>query len=171
MDYVASHFPEVEVQVPALSHYPSSVAQQLTRLMEAQVNRPIGVIGSSLGGFYASWLSARYGCRSVLVNPAVRPYALPNLLGDHQNPYTGECFSLQQSHLDELKTLDLPAADPSLMWLMVQTDDETLDYRQAVAKYAQSPQLVETGGDHSFIGFDRHLPAIMEFLQRPVVAA
>ncbi len=126
----------------------------------------IGLIGSSMGGFYATWLAEKYGCNAVLVNPAVSPWeGRDYLLGAQKNYHTGEVHYIEQKHLDELERFDVAtSSDPSRFLVMVQSGDEVLDYRQAVAKYADCQLIVEQGGDHGFQNYTDHLPKIMKFL-------
>jgi predicted esterase YcpF (UPF0227 family) len=122
------------------------------------------LIGSSLGGFYATHVAERYGLRTVLLNPAVRPYELlHDYLGVQRNLYTGEEIVVEPRHLDELRALDVAILpDPRRYFLIVTTGDEVLDYRVAVEKYRGAHQLVIEGGDHSL---DR-LPAFLDDVLR-----
>lgn len=165
--YIAHHDVQVDYQVPTLSDYPDESYQQLTALVEANPGRLITLIGSSMGGFMATALAERYGLRAVLVNPAVRPSEMiRHIYGEHENPYTGNRFILDQQHADQLQQLEVATlSQPGNLLVMVQTGDETLDYRRAVDYYRGCKQIVEEGGDHRFQQFDRHLPAIFEFLQ------
>ena len=126
----------------------------------------IGVIGSSMGGFYATCLAQKYACKAVLVNPAVAPWqGRDYLLGDQENYHTGEVHHIEQQHLDDLEQFDVATlSDPSRFLVMVQTGDEVLNYRQAVAKYTDCKLVVEQGGDHGFQNYTDHLPKIMKFL-------
>ena len=119
-----------------------------------------------MGGYLSTYLIEKFGGKAVLVNPAVRPYELlQNYLGEHVNPYTNEGFTIVPSDIEVLKQLDTARLNnPKAYRVMLQTDDETLDYRQAEQKYAHSHLIVEQGGDHSFIDYSRHLPDIAEFL-------
>jgi predicted esterase YcpF (UPF0227 family) len=101
----------------------------------------------------------------VLVNPAVRPYEdLAPYVGRQENIYTGEAFDVLPEHVDELRALAVPRITrPDRYWLMVQTGDEVLDWREAVAFYGGAFQLVEGGGDHGFQRFDAQLPAVLRF--------
>ena len=123
-------------------------------------------MGSSLGGYLSTWLNAHYGFKAVVVNPAVKPYELlSDYLGEQVNPYTGEHYVLEQKHIEELKALDVASiSQPSDFWLLQQTEDEVLDYRQAVTKFQGAKQTVEEGGDHSFVDFERYPQKIIEFL-------
>lgn len=115
----------------------------------------------------STWLNSQFGFKAVVVNPAVKPYELlVDYLGEQTNPYTNETYTLETCHIDELKALDVQSiASPDAFWLLQQTEDEVLDYRQAVNKFAQSKQTVEQGGDHSFVGFERYPAKIIEFLE------
>ncbi len=102
--------------------------------------------------------------KAVLVNPAVRPYELlRNFLGPQKNLYTGEEVVVTQEHLDELQQLEIARITPGRFLLLLETGDEVLDHRHAMAKYAGAQQIVIEGGDHSFRSFARHLPRIVEF--------
>jgi predicted esterase YcpF (UPF0227 family) len=89
------------------------------------------------------------------------------LFGELENPYSGRRFTLDASHAEELARMaPLQIADPDRFWLLVQSGDEVLDYREAVQFYAGCKQTVEQGGNHQFTDFERHLPALLEFLAR-----
>lgn len=125
----------------------------------------VTLVGSSLGGFYATHLAEKHGCKAVMVNPAVHAHVLMReALGPQTNWHTGEKWVLTEAHLAELAALDAPAITrPERYLLLVQTGDEVLDYRDAVAYYAGARQIVEEGGDHAFAGFERHLQTILDF--------
>lgn len=125
----------------------------------------LSVVGSSLGGFYATWLAEKFGCPAVLVNPAVRPHLLlAKYLGENVNYHTSEKWVFDETHIEQLRNLDVnQITQPERYLLMVQTGDETLDYRDAVNKYAGCPSIVEQGGDHAFTGFERYLDKILAF--------
>ena len=125
----------------------------------------ITLIGSSLGGYYSTWLAERHGVRAVLVNPAITPHdGLRAYLRPQTNLHTGERYELTERHLDELRALLVQR--PTRLeryYLMVTTGDEVLDYRAAVAKYAGARQLVVQGSDHGFADFEQHLDSVLEF--------
>ena len=126
---------------------------------------PVTVVGSSLGGYYATHLAEKHGLRAVLVNPAVVAHlSLAEFVGTQTNLYTGEAFEFRPEYLDELRALEVPRISrPQDFLLLAETGDEVLDYRQAVAKYAGCRQAVLEGGDHSFTRWDGYLDAILEF--------
>lgn len=123
------------------------------------------MIGSSLGGFYATWLAEKHGLKAALVNPAVRPFELLRDYPGHQvNLYTGKSYEVTSRDLDDLRRLEVPAIDPARFLLLAQTGDQVLDYRQAVSKYRGARQIVIEGGDHSFRNFGDYLDLILQFL-------
>lgn len=167
-EYCQAHRPDIKVIIPQLPCFPQQAAQMLLDIVEQyKDDYQIGLIGSSLGGFMSTWLNSQFGFKAVVVNPAVKPYELlVDYLGEQTNPYTNETYTLETRHIDELKALDVQSiASPNSFWLLQQTEDEVLDYRQAVNKFAFSKQTVEQGGDHSFVGFERYPAKIIEFLE------
>ncbi len=165
--YVENTGLDVEVAVPALSDYPGESYWQLQQLVHDNLQRQIALIGSSLGGFMATALAEEFGLKAVLVNPSVHPYRLIDThYGENTNPYTGKIFYLDEGHAQELHRLKVDGFSRSEnLLVMLQKGDETLDYREAAEHYCSCQQMVEEGGDHRFQGFDKHLPAIMKFLE------
>ena len=129
----------------------------------------VTLVGSSLGGFYATHLAEKFGLKAVLVNPAVvAAIELERYLGTQTWLYTGEPFEFTRQHIAELRALEVPTlADPSRYWLLAEEGDETLDYRQAVARYTGARQTVLPGGDHSFTRWDDFLDDILQFAGLP----
>lgn len=130
---------------------------------------PPTLVGSSLGGYYATWLAERHGLKAVLVNPAVlAPLSLEPYLGRQTNLYSGEAFDFATDHIAQLRALEVPAlTDPQRYWLLVEEGDEVLDYRDAVARYAGARQTVLPGGDHSFTRWNDYLDEILAFAGLP----
>lgn len=126
---------------------------------------PVTVVGSSLGGYYATHLAEKHRLRAVLVNPAVVAHlSLAEFVGPQTNLYTGETFEFLPEYIDALRAIEVPRISrPQDFLLLVETGDEVLDYRQAVAKYAGARQVVLEGGDHSFTRWNDYLDPILEF--------
>ncbi|GLQ32491.1 YqiA/YcfP family alpha/beta fold hydrolase [Litoribrevibacter albus] len=160
--------------VPDLNYEPDQAIAKLVDCIETLLARQedIYLIGSSLGGFYATYLAEKYGLKTVLVNPAIRPYELlMDYLGPNKNIYTGEEYDISEEHVAQLKALDISSVtSPSDYLVLVQTDDETLDYRQATNKFWQSPLVIEYGGNHSFEDFQSKLILMKQFFSPPTQA-
>jgi len=166
-EYCAQLHPPMDFACPALPTAPAQVMTILNKVVEDNQDQTIGMIGSSMGGYYATYLSQRYQLPAVLINPAVRPYTLMEkyLHQDLKNYHTEEVSRLNEQHVQELHALEINRLQyPALIWVLAQTGDETLDYRHAVARYQGCKQTIEQGGDHSFQGFNAYLPTIIEFL-------
>ncbi|MCC7549582.1 MAG: esterase [Burkholderiales bacterium] len=150
---------------PALPHRPADAIALLESGIRGVPPEHITLVGSSLGGYYSTWLAERHGVRAVLVNPAITPQlGLQAYLGEQRNLYTGEAYQLTRTHLDELSSLwvERPTRMDRYL-LMVTTGDEVLDYREAVARYAGADQLVVQGSDHGFAEFEQYLDRVLRF--------
>ena len=159
--------PDVHWWCPQL---PPSPKEAMAMVFEQLASWPVermAAIGSSLGGFYATVVAERTGCRAALLNPAVHPHThFARYLGPQKNLYTGEAFTLTAGHVEELRAMDPPAITrPERYWLFVETADEVLDYREAVAFYAGALQEVVRGGDHTLVSFPERIPDIVEWAQ------
>jgi predicted esterase YcpF (UPF0227 family) len=148
---------------PALPHRPAA-AMELVEGLIADRSGDLTFVGSSLGGFYATWLAEKHDARAVLINPAVFPQnGLSGYLGPQQNMYTGERYELTGDHLREWQALYRADIRPERYLLMVETGDEVLDYSRAVKRYRGAEQIVVQGGDHTFQSFPQYIPRLLEF--------
>lgn len=155
------------LHVPALPSDPeaavATVAAWIDRELGADPAAMLTLVGSSLGGFYATHLAERFGARAVLINPAVRPFDdLPP--GSHVNMYTGEAFEFVDRHFAALRALAVARITrPDRYFLLVRTGDEVLDFRAAVGYYGGAWQYVLGGGDHGWADFDAEIPVVFRF--------
>jgi len=145
-----------------------SLGRSAIAMVEAQIARhprgSVTLVGSSLGGYYATYLAERHDLRAVLINPAVHPHEdLRAYLGVQRNLYTHRQYELTEAHLKQWKELYLPSVSPQRYLLLVETEDEVLDYRAATLKYAGARQIVVEGGDHSLKSFPEHIALILEY--------
>ncbi|MHC8375155.1 YqiA/YcfP family alpha/beta fold hydrolase [Pseudomonas sp. MDT1-16] len=152
-----------QLRVPALHHHPREAIGQLNNAIEA-LGRPL-LVGSSLGGYYATHLAERHGLKALLINPAVSPHRMfDGFLGTQKNLYTDEAWELTHDHVAALAELEVPAPqDPQRYQVWLQTGDETLDYRLAQQYYRACALRIQAGGGHSFQGFAAQLPAMLSF--------
>jgi uncharacterized protein len=153
-----------EFVCPRLPHRPNlavAVAEaEIARLPRERIT----LVGSSLGGFYATWLAEKHALRAVLINPAIEPHiGLRAYLGPQQVFHGGETYELTEEHLREWQALSVTQVHPERYLLLVETGDEVLDYRLAVRKYLGAEQIVVQGGDHSLASFPEHIPLIFAF--------
>jgi predicted esterase YcpF (UPF0227 family) len=154
-------------EVPALPPDPIAAIALAARLIERETDPAtnVALIGSSLGGYYATHLAERYGLRAVLINPAIRPYDdLATYVGTQRNLYTGEAFEVTPSHFAALRSLKVARITrPERYFLLVRTGDDVLDWRESVAFYGGARQYVLGGGDHGWTDFAPEIPAILRF--------
>lgn len=123
------------------------------------------LIGSSLGGYYATRLAERLGCRAVLLNPAIRPYDdLRAHLGVQPVFFSTDTVDIKPEHLDEMLAIDTPQITrPERYFLIAATGDEVIDYRTMIAKYAGCRQRIIPGSDHQLTDFAQYLDEVLAF--------
>jgi uncharacterized protein len=149
---------------PELSHWPERAIAAIEAELKREPGGQVTLLGSSLGGFYATYLAERHDLRAVLLNPAVLAERdIANYVGPQQNLYSGERYDLTMDHVDQLRALVVPRPRPDRYWLIVETADEVLDYREACARYVGARQTVIEGGDHTLVSFPEHIDAILAF--------
>lgn len=164
-EYYRVHGQTDRILIPALPFEPEhaiALAIESLNTLQSQYDRVI-VIGSSLGGFYATHLAEAQSATAVLVNPAVAPHRLfRHYIGENRHYYTGEVHLLTSEHLDQLERISHQSIQhPERLKVLLQTGDETLDYRHAERLYRACDCLIETGGSHTFEGYEAHLPDIL----------
>jgi hypothetical protein len=167
-DWLATHRPEVHWWCPQLPPSPRAamaLVQQGTTGWPADTS---AVLGSSLGGFYATRVAEATGWPAVLLNPAVDP-------ARDLAPYVGELtafhapqerFIFGAEDVEALRTLAVPAITrPERYFAVIAKGDEVLDWREMSARYPGAHIRLLEGGDHALSDFDDHLPHILRFLQ------
>ncbi|QWE25836.1 YqiA/YcfP family alpha/beta fold hydrolase [Polynucleobacter sp. AP-Ainpum-60-G11] len=143
-----------------------SVDMVVQHIDQSKADR-IVIIGSSLGGFYTNYLAEKYQCKGIVLNPAV--YAAREL-----EPHVGmmtaydseEPFDFKAEYIDELRALQVERiTDPKRYFLIAAKGDELLDWKEMVAFYPGSKQLILEGSDHGIADYATHLPAVIEFIE------
>lgn len=156
---------------PALSVSPAQAftqaieeAEQLCAQHQASPT-DLTVIGSSLGGFYATCLAERLGCRAVLINPAVHaPRDLATQVGHHQNYHNGEPMEFLTSYVDELAAMAVnQITRPERYFLIAATGDELLDWTEMRDFFKGSRQTIVQGSDHGLSDFAQYIPEVLAF--------
>jgi predicted esterase YcpF (UPF0227 family) len=157
-----------ELICPQLPASPKAAMDLVLTLAERHADKGpdgIAVIGSSLGGFYATWLAERFGCRAALVNPAVDPLKdLDKHVGVTTAWHSSEPFEFKRAYIDELAALKVDRITrPERYFLLAATGDEVLDYRDMVAHYAGAQQHVIEGSDHAVAEFAQYVDQVLAF--------
>lgn len=156
---------EHEFACPALPHWPAEAMAMLEKLVDVANSAAVTLVGSSLGGFYAAWLTERHGVRSVLINPGITPdTSLRAWLGPQKNLYTGEEYVLTEAHLEQMAALKVTTPTRLDRYLLLHTTgDELLDWRVAAEQFAGCRQIIVQGSDHGFREFENYLDIVLEF--------
>jgi len=158
--------PDIEFCCPQLSPYASEAMDTLKALVGAYLPEPVYLVGSSMGGFFATCLVEQYNLPAVLINPAVNPSSgLHSWLGENRNFITGERWFFEPQHIEQYRDLNPQQIKCQKNYkILLQTGDEVLDYRHAQERYKGCAIETEVGGDHSFVDYQQHIPAILKFL-------
>lgn len=153
---------------PTLIHHPEKAMQQLQNELDPQAGQfQFCFVGSSLGGFYAMYLAHRYpDSKAVLINPTVNPWeTMEEYYGDYENSATGEKFTVTPAFVSSLEKYKCEkVVCPKRFLLLLQTDDDVIDYRIAQKHFAGASQIVRTGGGHQFTDFSEIVSEILAFI-------
>lgn len=131
-------------------------------------NNDFYLMGSSLGGFWATWLAEKYNLKAVLINPAVRLtlFNKEYINTPLKNYHTDDTYELTEQDIEAFRSADIQTISrPQNYLVMLQTGDEVLDYKLAIDKYTGSELMVEEGGDHSFSNFETKIEQAIKFLE------
>jgi predicted esterase YcpF (UPF0227 family) len=154
---------DVKIFSPSLSYVPELAIDTLEQTIELFEGR-VGLVGSSLGGYYSLFLSQRYNLKTVLINPSINPTTTIKPNSKTPNYYDLSYFEFNQRHLEMLKKYQVESINGKNILLMLQSGDEVLDFKVALEKIPDAELILEEGGDHSFQGFERYLSRVEEFL-------
>jgi len=166
---------DVHVHLPDLNLSPDQVIKRVFTLIETLQNQKVVLVGSSLGGFYATYFVAKYACPVVLINPAMQPWQLfQDLFGIERIPLkVTESWTLDHDQLQQLQSIaDTKLHHADKILVLLQQGDEVLDYRQAQRYYSaarpSSLILTDANGNHAMDDFEEKLPLILEFLSAAI---
>jgi uncharacterized protein len=164
--WLAAQRPEVHWWCPQL---PASPREAMALVEERLAHWPratMAVIGSSLGGFYATVVAERFGCPAVLLNPAVHPARdLAQHIGETTAWHSNERMHFRAEHVDELDAIAAPALTrPERYFAVIAKGDEVLDWREMTERCAGCRIKLLEGSDHALSDFDAHLPDVLHFV-------
>jgi uncharacterized protein len=164
--WMQQHRPEVHWWCPQLPPSPRDAMVLLNDGTEGWPVASTGVIGSSLGGFYATALAEQRGCRAVLLNPAVDPARdLTRYVGEITAWHSDERFSFRAEFIDELRAIS-PAVltQRDRYFVVIAKGDEVLSWVEMRERYRGCPIRLLEGSDHALSDFEAHLPEVVDFL-------
>jgi len=150
---------------PQLPASPREAVVQAQMLLTGCDPKKLALIGSSLGGYYATWLAERLGCRAALLNPAVKPPRdLEKYVGVTTAYHSDERFEFKRDYIAELESLAVEhITQPDRYFLLAATGDEVLDWREMVAHYPGAHQQIIKGGDHGISEFAQYMDEVLAF--------
>jgi predicted esterase YcpF (UPF0227 family) len=154
-----------ELVCPQLPASPRQAMDLALSLVDGVPAGQLAIVGSSLGGYYATWLAERLGCRAVLLNPAIVPLKdLDSHVGVTTAWHSDQPFEFRREYIDELRALKVDKITrPERYFLIAATGDEVLDYRDMVAHYAGARQQVIEGSDHAICEFADYVDDVLAF--------
>lgn len=153
---------------PQLPASPKAAIEMLEQMIErSQVNKFL-LMGSSLGGFYATWLAEKYGCPTILLNPAIHPeQALAKHTGLTTQFHSSSPFEFKAEYLDELFTFKVKKISQAQRYfLMATTGDELLDWRLMAEYYQGAEQKIIQGSDHGISDFENYIDELIRFIKK-----
>ena len=150
---------------PQLPASPKLAIELALSLVNNVAPADLTLIGSSLGGYYATWLAERLGCRAVLLNPAIVPLIdLEQHVGVTTEFHSDKPFEFKREYIDELGTFAVEKiTEPQRYFLIAATGDEVLDYRDMLAHYRGARQIVIEGSDHGISEFADYVAPVLAF--------
>jgi predicted esterase YcpF (UPF0227 family) len=166
-DWLQRNRPDVHWWCPQLPPSPREAMELVFAELARWPTERMGVMGSSLGGFYATVVAERTGCRAVLLNPAINPARdLAGYIGDLTSFHDpDDHFYFKPEYVTQLRLLTpREVTHPDRYLPVIAKGDEVLDWREMSARYDSSPMRLIDGGDHALTAFDEELPHILRFL-------
>jgi predicted esterase YcpF (UPF0227 family) len=150
---------------PQLPASPRAAIEMALAIAQTVPPAELTLIGSSLGGYYATWLAEKLACRAVLLNPAVHAARdLATQVGVKTQYHSNEAFEFKREYIDELAALAVPAiTQPQRYFLIAATGDELLDWREMVEQFADAKQRVIQGSDHGISDFAEYADEVLAF--------
>jgi predicted esterase YcpF (UPF0227 family) len=164
---VKERHPGVLWWCPQLPPSPRAAMEMVRDGIADWPEQEMAVVGSSLGGFYATWVAEQTGCRAVLLNPAVNAARdLGRYVGEQTAWHDPAAhFYFAPEYVDELRALEAgPVAHPERYFAVIAKGDEVLDWREMTGRYPGARIRLLAGSDHAITDFDAHLDEVLDFL-------
>ncbi|TXI12874.1 MAG: hypothetical protein E6Q68_02890 [Polynucleobacter sp.] len=154
---------------PQLPPSPKETIALVTSLIEEQTFDRLSLIGSSLGGYYATYLAEQYASKACLLNPAIEPARdLEKYIGEQKSWHGDDSFYFKADYIQELLDIYIPKiSKPDRYFLLAAQGDEVLDWREMVAKYPGATQKILEGGDHAITNYSEYLSDVLSFIDLP----
>ena len=165
--WLQQHRPDVHWWCPQLPPSPAAAWALITQGIADWPRDGMAVVGSSLGGFYATAVAESTGWPAVLLNPAVDPARdLAAHIGEQTQFHApDEHFFFRPEYIAELRALTVPAITrPERYAAVIAKGDELLDWREMTGRYPGAKVKLLDGSDHAISDFDEHLPFVVNFL-------
>ncbi len=150
---------------PQLPASPKEAIQLTRAILQLFAPEQVTLVGSSLGGYYATWLAEKLNCRAVLLNPMVKiPTNMDQFVGVTTAFHSDEPFEFKLDYVDDLRALAIKQITrPDRYFLIAATGDELLDWHDMSAHYPGARQQIIQGSDHSLAGFEPYLDEVLAF--------
>ncbi|MEA3394914.1 MAG: YqiA/YcfP family alpha/beta fold hydrolase [Pseudomonadota bacterium] len=164
---IEAQYPQVTLWCPQLPPSPREAMALVTQGIAGWPRERMAVVGSSLGGFYATWVAEQTGCRAALLNPAVDPARdLAKYIGEQTSWHDPqERFFFRPEFVDELRALSVQAiTHPERYFALIAKGDEVLDWREMTGRYPGTHLRLLEGSDHAISEFADYLDEVLAFL-------
>ncbi len=156
----------INLESPNLNTSPSKAVSQIEKIIKGSSSR-VCLVGSSLGGLYATFVADKYDLRSVTINPVVRDHisGMEDLVGSHRNFHTDQEYEFSMKDYLDLQKLGLKELKNPLNHLcLIKMSDEVLDHNKTFEYFSKSYVFSEKGGDHSYDDFFEKIPLILDYM-------
>ena len=157
-----------QIILPSLSYVPTLAIYTLEQLIELLLlkNEKVSLVGSSLGGYYSIYLANKYDLKAVLINPAIHPFKTLDKIGMATNYFDLSSFEVTHEHIQTLKTLETKEIkNQNNFMVLLQKEDEVLDYKEAIEKLPHANLYIEEGGNHTFENIENYFAKISTFFE------
>ena len=164
--FFSNEITKAKIIAPDLSNNFSETISQIEKLIEKYSKFEIGLMGSSLGGYYASYFATKLKAKAVLINPAIYPLeGFEIYLGKNKNFSTGEEFYITDEDIKYLRTISYKEyKNQRNTLILLESNDEVLSYKKTCSYYYGSYFDITFGGDHSYTSLSKKLNKIKNFL-------